>query len=125
MRRIDLTVDGAHKYEIIKELVDQNGNKNRVAKNLSCSRRSIDRYIKGYKECGKAFFIHGNTNRAPVHKIASEIKDTISDLYRNKYYDATYQLFTELLEENEGINVSEAVVPENTYGTVSFIASSH
>ena len=103
-------MDGAHKYEIIKELMDQNGNKNRAAKRLCCSRRSIDRYIKGYKECGKAFFIHGNTNRAPVHKIGSEIKDTITDLYRNKYYDATYQLFTELLEENEEINVSEAVV---------------
>lgn len=101
---------GQEKYDIIKELVDQNGKKNRAAKNLCCSRRSIDRYIKGYKEHGKAFFVHGNTNRAPVNKIPSDIKDTISDLYRTKYYDATYQLFTELLQESEGINVSEAVV---------------
>jgi len=47
MRRIELTVDGEEKYEVIKGLVEQNGNKNRAAKKLCCTRRSIDRYIKG------------------------------------------------------------------------------
>ena len=103
-------MDGNEKYQKIKELVDQGGNKNRVAINLNCSIRSINRYINGYKTQGKAFFVHGNTNRCPANKIPSGTKDMIVDLYRTKYYDATYQLFSELLNEFEGICVSEAVV---------------
>ena len=55
MRRIDLAKDEENKYEVIKELVEKNGNKNRAAKKLCCTRRSIDRYIKGYKTYGKEF----------------------------------------------------------------------
>jgi hypothetical protein len=110
MRRIELTVDGEKKYEVIKELVEHNGNKNRAAKNLCCTRRSIDRYIKGYKTYGKRFFVHGNSGRKPAHAFSDEVKASIIDLYRTKYYDATYQHFTELLQEFEGIKVSEAVV---------------
>lgn len=51
-------MDGINKYNVIKELVDQDGNKNRAAQKLGCSRRSIDRYIKGYKAHGKKFFVH-------------------------------------------------------------------
>ena len=110
MRRIELTVDGEEKYEVIKGLVEQNGNKNRAAKKLCCTRRSIDRYIKGYKTYGKEFFVHGNKGRKPVHALSDEVKESIIDLYRTKYYDSTYQHFTELLEEFEGIKVSESVV---------------
>ena len=110
MRRIELSMDGEKKYQTIKELIEQGGNKNRAAQKLGCTRRSIDRYINGYKAFGKGFFLHGNKNRKPIHTIPEDVKDTIVDLYRNKYYDATYQHFTELLHEFEGISVSEAVV---------------
>jgi transposase len=110
MRRIDLAKDEENKYEVIKELVEKNGNKNRAAKKLCCTRRSIDRYIKGYKTYGKEFFVHGNRGRKPAHALTDEVKESIVDLYRTKYYDATYQHFTELLQEFEGIKVSEAVV---------------
>ncbi len=103
-------MDGNEKYRIIKELIEQHGNKNRAAHKLGCSRRSIDRYIEGYKTHGKKFFLHGNSNRKPAHTITTNVKDTIVDLYRNKYYDATYQHFTELLQEFESISVSETVV---------------
>ena len=48
------------KYEVIKELIDHNGNKNRVSKKLGISRRQIDLLIIKYKENGKAGFVHGN-----------------------------------------------------------------
>jgi len=110
MRRIELSMDEEKKYQTIKELIEQGGNKNRAARKLGCTRRSINRYINGYKAFGKNFFLHGNRNRKPAHTISASVKDTIVDLYRNKYYDATYQHFTELLHEFEGISVSEAVV---------------
>ncbi|MGL5915666.1 MAG: helix-turn-helix domain-containing protein, partial [Culicoidibacterales bacterium] len=37
------------KYDIIKKLVDTNGNKKRAAKKLNCTIRTIDRLIKKYK----------------------------------------------------------------------------
>ena len=97
-------------YETIKELVDHGGNRHRAALTLGCSMRSIDRHIAGYKEKGKAFFVHGNKGRKPGNTLNDDIKSDILDLYRNKYYDANFAHFTELLERVENIVVSEGAV---------------
>ena len=65
IRRIDLRVDEQKKYQVIKKLVDENGNKNRAAVELDISRRQIDRLIIAYRKKGKAAFIHGNRGRKP------------------------------------------------------------
>ncbi|MBN2794135.1 MAG: hypothetical protein JXR88_01915 [Clostridia bacterium] len=49
MRKIRLRMNEEEKYQIIKKLVDTSGNKNRAAFKLKCTRRTIDRLIKGYK----------------------------------------------------------------------------
>jgi len=98
------------KYEIIKELVDHGGNKHRSALTLGCSKRSIDRYIAGYKAEGKSFFLHGNRGRKPSHTLSDDLKARILDLYLNKYYGTNIAHFTELLERVEGIVVSEGTV---------------
>ena len=97
-------------YEIIKELVEHGGNKNRAALTLGCSRRSIDRYIAGYKAFGKEYFVHGNCGRQPVHTIDESVRVDILDLFLNKYFDANFAHFTELLSKWEGITVSESSV---------------
>jgi len=99
-----------HAYEVIKELVDHDGNKNRAAITLSCSRRTIDRHIAGYKADGKAYFIHGNSGRSPIHVLSEGARADICDLYLNKYYDSNFAHFTELLGRKENIAVSESVV---------------
>ena len=58
MRKVELRMNELQKYEVIKELVDHNGNKNRAAKKLGISRSQIDRLIIKYKEKGKAGFVH-------------------------------------------------------------------
>ena len=45
-----------NKYEVIKELVDHNGNKIRAKEKLGLSIRQINRLIKIYKEKGKSRF---------------------------------------------------------------------
>jgi hypothetical protein len=97
-------------YETIKELVDHDGNKNRAALKLGCSKRTIDRHIAGYKAGGKAYFIHGNSGREPSHALKEVMKQDIIDLYVSKYYDASFAHFAELLGIKEGINVSESTV---------------
>lgn len=54
MKEVKLRMKEQEKYEIIKELVDHNGNKNRAKKKLGLTIRQIDRLIKKYKEKGKS-----------------------------------------------------------------------
>lgn len=98
------------KYETIKKLVESGGNKQRAAIQLNCTVRHINRMVKGYKENGKCFFIHGNRGRKPAHALEDSEKRIIIDLYRIKYEGANLTHFCELLEDFEGIIVSPSTI---------------
>jgi hypothetical protein len=106
MRKVDLSMEENAKYETIKKLVETNGNKKRAALTLSCTLRQINRMILGYKQNGKAFFIHGNRNRTPIHAFDDNTKQLIVDFYRTKYEGANITHFSELLLKHEGITAS-------------------
>jgi transposase len=106
MRKVILTMNEDKRFEVIKKLVDTNGNKKNAALKLSCSERHVNRMIAGYKRDGKSYFIHGNRGRTPAHAIPKEVKYTILDLYRNKYFDTNFTHCTELLAKQEGISIS-------------------
>jgi transposase-like protein len=74
MKEVKLRMNEQEKYEVIKELVDHNGNKNRASQKLGISRRQIDRLIIKYKENGKYAFIHGNRAKSPVNTLDKSIK---------------------------------------------------
>ena len=106
MRKAELRMNEQEKYEVIKELVDHNGNKNRASKKLGISRRQIDRLIIKYKEKGKSGFVHGNRGHIPTKALDKSISEDIILLYRTKYQDFNFNHFKEYLEEEENINVS-------------------
>ena len=110
IRRINLRVNEQQQYEIIKELVDHKGNKKRAALTLGCSKRTVDRYIAGYKAEGKEYFVHGNRGKKPAHAFDVKLKEDIIDLYTTKYYDANFEHFNDLLEREENIIVSDSMV---------------
>ena len=101
MRKVELKMNEKEKYEIIKELVDHNGNKNRASKKLGISKRQINRLIIKYKEKGKAGFVHGNRTRKPVNAFDSTISEDIILLYKNKYYDFNFNHFKEFLKTQD------------------------
>ncbi len=72
MKNIELTENELFKYELIKRLVEQSGNKNKVAVKMKCSLRHVNRLIKGYKENGKDFFSHGNKYRKPAIALSED-----------------------------------------------------
>ena len=79
MRKVKLRMNKEEKYEVIKELVNHNVNKNRANKKLGISRRKIDRLIIIYKDKGKVGFAHGNRTRKPINALDKSIsKDIIS-----------------------------------------------
>ena len=45
MRKVELRMNEQKKYEVIKELVNHKGNKNRVAIELGITRRQVDRLV--------------------------------------------------------------------------------
>jgi len=98
------------KYDVIKKLVDEGGNKKRAAITLGCTLRTVNRLICHYRKDGKASFSHGNKGRLPVTRISDTTRSAIVTLYENKYFDANLRHFTELLAEHESIHVSEATV---------------
>ena len=110
IRRIDLNMNEQMKYDVIKRLVENDGNKNAAALKLQLSRRQIDRLINAYKEKGKAAFVHGNRGRKPATTTPDETRQLVLDLYRTKYYDANFVHYTELLARNEGISLSVSCV---------------
>ena len=106
MRKVELRMNEQEKYEIIKELVEHNGNKHRASKKLNLSIRQIDRLINIYKEKGKSGFVHGNRARKPATTLDKSISETIILLYNTKYQGFNFSHFKEYLEEEENIKVS-------------------
>ena len=99
MKEVKLRMNEQEKYEVIKELVDHNGNKNRAIKKLGLSRRQIDRLIIKYKEDGKSAFVHGNRGHVPSKALDKSISEDIILLYKNKYYDFNFNHYKEFLKK--------------------------
>ena len=106
MRKVELRMNEQKKYDAIKELVDHNGNKDRVCIKLNLSKRQVNRLINIYKEKGKSGFVHGNRNRKPSTAFDKSISEDIILLYKNKYQGWNFSHFRDFLERKEGINVS-------------------
>ena len=106
MRKAELRMNEKDKYDVIKELVDHNGNKYRASEKLGISKWQIDRLIVIYKEKGKYGFVHGNRSKKPVNSINKSISEDIVLLYKTKYQDFNFRHFKEYLEEEENIKVS-------------------
>lgn len=121
MRKVELRMNEQEKYDVIKELVEHNGNKNRAAKKLGISRRQIDRLIIKYKEKGKSGFVHGNRGKCPSTTLDKSISEDIILLYKTKYQDFNFNHFKEYLEEEENIKVSYKTIYRilNNSGIVS------
>lgn len=103
------------KYQIIRSLVDHDGNKKRAAVQLGCTTRNINRLIKRYKHEGKSAFSHGNKGRKPVHAFTDDVKTQILTLYTNKYWDATFAYACELLEKHDQLFISSTALTKILY----------
>lgn len=110
IRKVDLRMNEQNKYELIKKLVETNGNKKRIAIKLGCTLRHVNRMIAGYKKDGKAFFMHGNRGRKPVHALSYKDKQLIIDLYKTKYDGANFTHYSELLTKHENIKACPSVI---------------
>ena len=110
VRKVELNMNEEFKYKIIKNLVDNNGNKKNAAAKLNCSVRTINRLIIKYKKFGKEGFIHGNRNRTPSIAFSPEIKSQIITKYLNDFGDTNFRHFTEIIKDDLGISISDSTI---------------
>lgn len=110
MKKVNLRMNELEKYNVIKELVDHNGNKKRAALKLNLSIRQINRLILLYKQKGKLGFVHGNRSRKPAKTLEQSLANSIVLLYRNKYLGFNFTHFHDYLREEEQIDISYTFV---------------
>lgn len=110
MRKVELRMNEQQKYEVIKKLVETNGNIKRAALTIGCTTRTIYNLINGYKEHGKEFFVHGNRGRKPAHAIEDEERQRLVKLYKEEYYDQSYLHYSESLLKDGEAKVSAGTV---------------
>lgn len=115
MKRINLRMKEQQTYDIIKSLVDHDGNKNAAALKLGCTVRTVNRLILKYKQGGKEAFLHGNRGRKPAHALSDAAKANILNLYNSKYFDATFSYACELMAEHDGVSISPTTLTNLLY----------
>lgn len=110
IKQVLLTMDEQRKYEVIKRLVENGGNKDRAALTLGISRRQVNRLIHRYSLLGKEAFVHGNRGRKPATAVPESVRRRICRLYREKYFGANFTHFQEILRKHENISLSVSSV---------------
>lgn len=112
MRKVLLRMNEYEKYDLVKQCVDNNGNKNHYALKLGISVRQLNRLIKILKDEGKRGFIHGNRSRKPINKHSDDFVKTIIAVIKEKYLEknknytiANFTHLVDLLLEYEKIKI--------------------
>ena len=98
------------RVHVIKSLIEDKMTSRDATEVLNLSERQIKRLKAGVKKDGEVFVIHKNRGRKPKHTIPDEIGEEIVFLVRNKYKGVNYTHLAELLEEHEGITISQSSV---------------
>ncbi|SHF39063.1 Transposase [Caldanaerobius fijiensis DSM 17918] len=105
-----MTKREVQKLIVINKTIDGILTIREAAQALNLSERQIFRLKKGVKEQGESFVIHKNRGRKPANAIPEDVVRRVIDLKQNKYQDANFSHFRDLLEEREGIILSYSSV---------------
>ncbi len=74
---------------------------------LKLSERQVRRLLKRYRADGADSLVHGNHDRAPVHRTSDEIRDRLVELATTTYAGVNRAHLAELLAEREGLAMPE------------------
>jgi transposase len=81
-----------------------------AAQVLGLSHRQVQRIRWAVVDNGVKGVVHGNTGRAPAHRINDEVRERVIGLWRSKYVKFNDQHFTEKLQSKEGLDLSARTV---------------
>ena len=76
-----------------------------AAKLLNKSRRTIERYLRRYREIGIQFVVHRNAGKTPSNKTCDKLKLRVHRLIKEKYFDLNLVHLGEMLESKHAIHI--------------------
>lgn len=77
-----------------------------AAKTLNITQGQVMRLKRAFKWEGAKGMIHGNAGRIPGHSLLEETKAVGGSLFNDMYSDHNFTLFTQRINEDEGISIS-------------------
>ncbi|WP_202943851.1 ISNCY family transposase [Natranaerobius thermophilus] len=105
-----MTQEEIKKLNIINQTIDGYLTIRDAARALNLSDRQIKRLKKGVQLEGPSFVIHKSRGKKPDHSVPESTEKHIISLKLEKYPNANFTHFTELLNEREKISISRPVV---------------
>ena len=103
------------KLDIIDKMDKGEIDKVNASKILQKSRRTIERYLKDYRDKGDTFIFHKNRNRTPVNKISDDMRKNVQSLILSEYFDFNLTHLKEKLEEDKRIFVKRETLRKWAY----------
>ena len=101
------------KYHTAREVVDLGCTNTAIRRGrtkLGCTRKTLVKYMKWYESGDLSLFSHRNKGRQPATTVPQETRKAVERLYREKYSNASFTHFMEILREDHGINLSDGTV---------------
>ena len=98
------------RFSVIKEVIDGYLSIKEASNILSISQRWVKELKKRVIMYGPNGLIHKNRGGTPINKIGDGYKRKIENLHKLKYDGFNVSHFTEMLKENENINISRESV---------------
>ena len=105
-KRLILSVREQKRLVVLNEVEKGRMVVREAAEVLGISERQGWRVLAAYREEGAAGLAHGNRGRKPVQVLAEEIRNRVVELARKKYVGFNHTHLTEMLWEEERIEVS-------------------
>jgi hypothetical protein len=99
-----ITMGEMNRYEVMK--LDRRLTNKETGRSLQLSIRQIQRIKKRVFKEGVRGVFHGNKGRQPVHKFSAELKGSVIDLVKEKFFDFNFSNLSEYLQEAEAIQIS-------------------
>lgn len=98
------------RLKVIHRVMDKRLKQKDAAKALSITTRQVRNIIHKIKTYGDEAIIHGNRGRSSNRKYSDKIKDKVTNIIRDKYWDFGPTLASEKLEEINDIEISKETV---------------
>lgn len=98
------------RYHILKMVQEKRMTLEEAAQTMGVSYRQAKRLKRDFEKEGIEGLVHGNVGKFPANKIEDGLKAKVLALSREKYSDFNDTHFTEMLKDEEGIELSRESV---------------
>ena len=101
------------KYSTAKEVIDLGCTDTAIRRGrtkLGCTRKTLLKYIQWYESEDVSLFSHHNKERKPATTKPEETRKLVQQLYKDKYSNASFTHFAEILKEDYNMSISDGTL---------------